>query len=497
MLLNRRQFIQGAVGGAIAGKVPLDTLPFNKSDILASVCKDSFFEFVRRFWDVVCAETPVWNWHIEYLCGELERVARREHAGLPKEYDLIINISPGSTKSIIVSIMFPAWVWTWYPSASFVGCSYTAPLAERMSRINRQVVKSEKYAKAFPKTHIIPDQDAKSNFVNISKGERMCVGVDGDIVGRHANFILIDDPINPKGARSEANIISANVFINETLRTRKKNKANTPTIMIMQRLHENDPTGMMLKEYGEDKIRHICLPSEVTDMIKPAELRERYVDGLMDANRLPWSVLEEEKKRGDFYYSGQFLQNPVPLGGGMFKTERIAVDYPPQKWTQRVRYWDKAGTLDGGAYTVGVLMGKNCDGRYWILDVVRGQWDSAARERIIKQTAEIDGKAVIVGVEQEGGSGGKESAENTARNLDGYRVRLDHPTGDKALRADPFSSQVNAHNVSMVRGEWNREYLDELKFFPSSTYKDQVDASSGAYNILSQPIIRVGGGLIT
>jgi predicted phage terminase large subunit-like protein len=177
----------------------------------------------------------------------------------------------------------------------------------------------------------------------------------------------------------------------------------------------------------------------------------------------------------------------------MFKTTRIEIDAPPKFFITKTRYWDKAGTKGGGAYTAGVLMGKSKDNLYWILDVVRGQWDSSEREKKIRQTAEIDGTAVKQVVEQEGGSGGKESAENTIRNLAGFRVFADRPTGDKILRADPFSVQVNAGNVRMVKAEWNLEYVHELTLFPMSKYKDQTDASSGAFADLAKAKRRIGG----
>jgi len=227
-------------------------------------------------------------------------------------------------------------------------------------------------------------------------------------------------------------------------------------------------------------------------MVKPASLRKHYRNGLFDPVRLHRKILTEAKSNGEFYYSGQFLQHPVPAGGLMFKIERIRIDTPPAEWKTRVRYWDKAGSHDSGAYTVGVLIGKDKNDHLWILDVVRGQWDAAAREARIKQTALLDGKTVVVGVEQEPGSGGKESAENTVKNLLGYRVRLDRPTGDKVLRADPFAAQVNASNVSMASGPWNAAYLEELEYFPQSRYKDQVDASSGACSLLSNAGYGIG-----
>ena len=161
-----------------------------------------------------------------------------------------------------------------------------------------------------------------------------------------------------------------------------------------------------------------------------------------------------------------------------------------------VRFWDKAGTKDGhGAYTAGVKLGLDMDGRFWLLDVVRGRWESFERETIIKRTAISDTKIVSVGLEQAPGSGGKESAQGTIRNLAGFRVRADKPTGDKAARADPLSVQVNAGNFYIGLDERDPraiEFVAEMQFFPVSTYKDQIDAASGAFNILTKAPMMVG-----
>ena len=458
----------------------------------ASVCRESFFEFVKYFWDTIIPEKPHYNWHIEYLCDELQTVAERVFKGQPREYDLIINISPGTTKSTICSRMFPAWAWTRMQTARCICASYAYTLAMDLSRSTRDIINSELFKNTFPGIELRGDQNTKHYFLNTEGGARYSVGTGGTITGMHGHFLIIDDPLNPLEAVSEVELKACNRWMRETLPTRKVHKAITPIILIMQRLHQNDPTGMMLETF-EGKIRHICLPAESTDHIQPPELKNKYKNGLFDPIRMDEKVLFENRAAlGEYGYAGQFLQHPVPLGGGMFKIENIEVGTPPGTISSKVRYWDKAGSQDTGAYTVGVLMGRAADGRFWVLDVIRGQWDSSRREKIIRATAEMDGKGVTVGIEQEPGSGGKESAENTVRNLAGWKIKVDRPTGDKATRADPYSCQVNAGNVSLATGEWNRAYMDELQYFPHSTYKDQTDASAGAFNLLAKPKVRLG-----
>ena len=119
-------------------------------------------------------------------------------------------------------------------------------------------------------------------------------------------------------------------------------------------------------------------------------------------------------------------------------------------------------------------MSRTLDGRFTVEHVIRGQWASLAREKIIRDTAKADGPDVNIYVEQEPGSGGKESAENTIRGLAGYAVYADKVTGDKETRAEPYAAQVQGRNVYLLRDEWNKGYVDELDGFPEGRFSDQV-----------------------
>lgn len=473
---------------------------FSEAGLIRSICKKSFYEFVKEFWPVLWPDTKMQdNWHIPYLCNQFQEEAELVFAKQRKRYDLIlINIAPGSSKSSLFSILAPDWIWTRMISARIIGASHTHNLALDLSRYCRAVVKSEKYHSCFPEFVMSSDQDAKGHFANTARGERNSCGLDGDITGRHADFIFVDDPLNPKSARSEADIRRANTNLKEVLMNRKRDKNISLVICIMQRLCENDPSGMYLKQAKEGKLRvkHICLPAELTDKVYPPQLAQYYQNGLMDEVRMPRSFLDTEKGTGRFYYAGQFLQSPVPEGGGMFlvaKVKRIAS--APLNCIRKVRYWDKAGSDGKGAFTVGVKMSKYkaydapvAHPRFCVEHVVRGQWEAAERERIIKNTAISDGPNVEVVVEQEGGSGGKESASNTVRNLAGFSVRKDkvgRSDGDKIWRADGYATQLNDGNIDVVDADWTEAYLNELQFFPFSEYKDQVDASSGAFKLLN------------
>lgn len=469
---------------------------YDEYELVASVTRENYFKFVEEFWGQIIAETPVWNWHIEYLCDELQKLAERVFKNLPKLYDLVINVPPGETKSTLSSIMLSPWTWTRMPSFRFLGGSYAANLAMDLSRKNRDVVLSDKYRRTFSEIELSPDQKAKAHFVNTKGGSRYSFGMQGTVTGMHAHLISIDDPLNPEKAVSEKELEKANRVMSETLFTRKVDKDVTPTVLIMQRLHQNDCTQLVLDKY--ENVRHICLPGEDCDPIKPEELKTKYVDGLLDPLRLSDKTLKGMfKALGEYGYAGQVRQMPTPRGGAMFKPGRITIDVPPADayFKATIRYWDKAGTQGSGCYTAGVLMGLDKEGRFWWLDVVRGQWAMDERERTIKSTAKFDGYGTKVWVEQEPGSGGKDQALYTVKNLAGYRVQADQvgsSSGNKVARAGPLADQVNAGNVYMAKANWNKALIDELRYFPMSKYKDQVDASSGAFNKLVKGKVTVG-----
>jgi predicted phage terminase large subunit-like protein len=477
----------------------------NPYAVIRELNNRSLYHFLQYFWPIVSAQKYQGNWHIEYLCKELEQIAERVGNRFPKKHDLIVNIPPGTSKTITVSIMFPAWCWTQWPWMRFITASYSGALSLESADYCRELIKSPQFIQIYPEIIIREDKDTKSNFKVARKlpsppgqapkletgGYRYSTSVGGTLMGFHGDILIVDDPLNPEQAASDVELGNANRWMEQTLPTRKTDKRVSPTILIMQRLHQDDPAGHMLEKHKEN-IKHICMPGEIRNyrkQVNPPELMQFYTNDLLDVNRMTWEALKDlEADLGQYGYSGQIGQIPTPPGGGMFKVDHlnyITTAPPDSQIAFIVRFWDKAGTKNAGAYTAGVKMAKLYTGKFMVLDVKRGRWGTDERERIIRATAEADGQRTMVCVEQEPGASGKESAEGTVRNLAGFSAYPQKPMGDKPHRADPFSVQVNNGNVILLNStEWNRAYVEEMRFFPFGTYKDQIDASSGAFQKL-------------
>jgi predicted phage terminase large subunit-like protein len=176
-----------------------------------------------------------------------------------------------------------------------------------------------------------------------------------------------------------------------------------------------------------------------------------------------------------------------PAAGLVFNKDWFPIDLvpPDRHGLVSVRYWDKASTPGAGDYTCGVKMSRTVAKAYYVEDVIRGQWSSLERNNVILATAQQDGFGTVIWIEQEPGSGGKESAEISVKQLAGYRVHIERVTGPKEARAGAFAVQCEARNVHLVMNRlrnWIPAYLDELHGFPDALHDDQVDASSGAFN---------------
>lgn len=294
-------------------------LNINPNKAKAELCKRDFFYFVKEFWSEIIPEDPVYNWHIEYLCKELQSMVERVANRQEKLYDLIINIPPGTSKSTIATVMLPAWSWTIDPRIRNLTASYSASLSTDHALKSRDIIKSDKYKLYFPNIAIKSDQDNKTHYKNENGGERYATSVTGTVTGFHAHLIIVDDPLNPKGASSEADRLTANQFMDVTLSTRKVSKSVTPTILVMQRLHQKDCTGNWIDKEGKN-VKHICLPGEISNDVKPIELKEKYTNGLLDTKRLNKRDLKELKiNLGSYGYAGQIMQIPSPLDGGIWQ----------------------------------------------------------------------------------------------------------------------------------------------------------------------------------
>lgn len=422
---------------------------------------------------------------------------------------LMVFAPPQHGKSELVSKRLPAFWLGKRPDDPVILASYGASLAERSSRAARDIVESQEYRALFGdlatidlEVPIETRRDSRAvQFwgLNGYRGAMLAVGVGGPVTGQGAMLGIIDDPFeNWEQAQSPTYRDRVWEWWRGTFRTRILEGG--AVVLIMTRWHEDDLAGRLLQDQGE-RWHVLRLPALAESQEERDKRNERM--GLPTGQPDPLgrkagaplapsrfsrkAMLETKGDVGALVWAGEYQGAPTLPEGNRFKREWFQiVDGAPAR-AQRVRYWDKAATEGGGAYSSGVLLAR-ARGETYVEDVARGQWSTGNRRDVMLQTAQLDRQRyghVLTYIEQEPGSSGKDSVNDEIRMLAGFAVYPDRPTGDKDIRLEPFAAQAEARNVILVRGSWNGAYIEELCAIPNGTYRDQADATAGAFNKLT------------
>ena len=471
--------------------------------------------------------------HMQLIAEKLKGVAQFMRTGGKEGIGrLMILMPPRHGKSEMASRKFPAWLLGQLPDSRIIMGSYGADLASKNSKAVRDLITSVKYRALFGdmSTQGEPvELDADSRSVTAwdlgepHKGGVVAAGVGGGITGLGADLLILDDLFkNREEAESEKRRDLVHDWYTSSAYTRLETESSA-IILFFTHWHPDDLVGRLIKKMVDsdkaDQWDIVMLPAlSRPDCYAESEekQREKMRDGvfmpLQDpiGRELDGSPLWEQRfskgwleakeyNSGKYDFSALYQQMPYLREGGMFKREWFTVvDRGPGKDVVirtiegrriqgRVMAWDKAATSGGGARSSGVLISKGRDGYYYVEAVVKGQWSSFQREKKMVETGKQyyeEYGPFIIRHPQDPGSAGVDSAGATNISMAeaGLEAHARPVSGDKEVRAMPFSTAAEAGRVRLVRGGWNDEYLDELAAFPKGTYKDQVDASSDAFN---------------
>ena len=413
-------------------------------------------------------------------------------------FRLMVFMPPRHGKSEAVSRLFSAYYLYRYPGL-WVGInSYAAELAQTLSRNSRDFYR-------LAGGEIKVDAAAMRHWETGQGGGLWAAGVGGPITGKGFHLGIIDDPIkDAEEAASETIRAKQKDWYRSTFSTREE--PGGQVVIIQTRWHADDLSGWLLRqEAGEEPENwHIVWMPAISSQTPPqfpatctVEPDQRKPGQPLCPERYPLAKLRKIMGRiGSYFWSALYQLWPTPPDGDMFQRGwfRIIGAKPDgQPW--RIRYWDKAGSTSKTAkFTAGVRLAITTDGRVIVEHVVRGKWSTGDRRRVMLQIAQMDGPEVAIGIEQEPGSSGMDSVADEIRLLVGFAVFADRPTGDKDTRLRPFSAQAEALNVALVREDWNEAYIDEMCAVPNGFYRDQADATAGAFNRLVEMINTVPDG---
>ena len=278
-----------------------------------ALLRTDFRAFVHKaFTTLSPGQTYVPSWHIDAIARQLERVRRGEIQRL------IINMPPRSLKSIMASVAFPAFVLGHAPSRRIICVSYSGDLAKKHSNDFRALIELHWYRAAFPATRIGPFKDSETEIEFTARGFRLATSVGGTLTGRGGDIIVIDDPLKPDDALSEAKRSVANLWFANTLLSRLDDKRTGAIVIVMQRVHMDDLTGFLLSRSNEWELLSLPAIAEFEETIPLGNGRQhrRQVGEALSPEREPIDVLEALKLQiGSDAFSAQYQQAPVPPGG--------------------------------------------------------------------------------------------------------------------------------------------------------------------------------------
>jgi phage terminase large subunit-like protein len=443
-----------------------------------STLQDSFYFFVKRAWHIVEPSTPyVDGKHIKLICDELEACF------YGKQTKLAINVPPGFMKSLLTCVFFPAWVWTKAPHKRFMCISFAQKLAERDSRKCRDLVTSSWYQQRF-NVRLSHDQQEKVNFENTDKGFRKAYGMTS-ITGEHADFILVDDPINIEEAESEAIREAANYVMDSVLPSRVNDPATTVFILIMQRLNEDDPTGHILEQGGWE---HLCLPMDYEGQRFVSKLG--FKDWRTEIGELLWKERFPEEVVAPLRvnrrtYAGQYQQRPSPLEGNVFKKEWFRTRYPQQDIRGIYLSVDGAfSTTEGSAKSAILVAGYTAEQRLiplfaWADKVEFPQFVDKIIEVAKKYLYNLYG---IVIESKASGISAMQTIKQTTELAIAEKVYPFNPPAkltkeERAILASKWceNGSVILPEMTDENKEWLIPFEEEIFNFPSGRYKDLTD----------------------
>lgn len=358
--------------------------------LLRALYRERFDAFAQAAFDIVNPSQKFeWNWHIECLTEHLMAVERGEIKSL------IINLPPRNLKSFLVSIAFPAWCFARNAHSQFIVASHSLqPLAEKLSSDTRRLIESDWYKKLFPE--VVLDKAMATQLVTNDNGHRLAISAFQSPTGVGADYIILDDINKPDEALSDVIRTGVNGWIDNTAMSRFNDRRTGRFICVQQRVHENDATGHIIAKGGE--VVHLVLPIQNRTgrdiVIKLGNKVWTMKDGdyLHKERFTPKVVADIERDLGAYSFAGQYLQTPVPIGGGLLKQEWVKYYNKVNPRTMNVYILCDPANISNDPnlsiarrrekksdWTAFVVVGLNTDGNKYLLDVVRDKFNPTER----------------------------------------------------------------------------------------------------------------------
>ena len=449
------------------------------------ILRHDLTSFIERSFYELNPQTPlIPGPHIEIIATKLEACRQG------KTRRLIINLPPRHLKSHCASVAFVAWWLGHHPAQHIICASYGQDLAEKLARDCRNIMMSAWYQQLFATRLHRP---AVNDFMTADLGTRMSTSVGGVLTGRGADLIIIDDPLKPDEALSEYQRKSVNDWYDNSLLSRLNDKAKGCIIIIMQRLHQEDLVGHVQEQEPWDVLSFPAIAEQDETLVIESPLGRgsftRKIGDVLHPQRESAVTLANIRQRmGDYNFSSQYQQNPIPLGGAMVKTDWLKYYEPgdlPERFDITVQSWDTANkSTELNNYSVCTTWGR-ANRTLYLLHVYRQRLNYPDLKRKVRELADAHRPNHIF-IEDKA-SGTQLIQELQGELLFGIKAYHPPPGTDKTMRLHAQTAWFENGLVLLPRdASWLSGYVTELTGFPGMRYDDQVDSTAQALSYLKE-----------
>ena len=464
------------------------------SELVDAILRNDLASFTRLvFAEVTPGVELVWGGYLDLICATMAKVVSGETR------NLIITIAPRHLKSICVSVALTAFFLGHNPTAEVLAVSYGQELAKTFAEYTRMVMVSAFYERIFA-TRLAPRQPVHA-LRTVQGGIRRATSIDGAATGIGADLMVFDDPQKPNEALSDAIRRSTNQAYENTFLSRRNDPATCRTVIVMQRLHEDDFVGHVLGLGGDWELLNLPAIAEEDeaypyDTLLGPQVFRRAAGCALHPKRVPLAELDRIRARmGEARWAAQYMQRPAPAGGGLVKADwfkRYAAVDLPTAFSRVVQSWDTASTIaQWSDFSVCTTWGIK-DGRIYLLNVFRERLLYPGLKRAVIEQMAIHGATEVLIEDHASGT----ALIQELRAAGHGKVRGRKPSGDKQMRMANQTAQIENGNVYIpAEAHWLAEYLHELTVFPNGKYDDQVDSTSQALDAIGNPQIKGGAYL--
>lgn len=442
-------------------------------------CRTDLLTFTKTIFKSRKGIDWIENWHHQVICEHLEKVV------IGKIKRLIINIPPRYSKTELAVINFISWCIGNYPDSEFIHASYSKRLATNNTWNARAIVESEKYQEIFGNIELRKDSNAKDEWRTNDGGCVYATGADGTITGYGAggmsnNFkgaIIIDDPHKAGEANSETMRKNVIDWFSTTIESRANSK-ETPIILIMQRLHEEDLSGFLLSGGNGEDWTHLNIPA-INENVPLWSCKH----SIKDLKRL--------ENANPYVFAGQYLQMPAPKGGGIYKQDWFKYYSIEPKFKYKLIFGDTAQkTKEQNDYSVFQCWGYTQENESYLIDQVRGKWEAPQLKDIAtsfwnKHNNLKNGRLRNFCVEDKASGTGLLQSMKTVNKIP---IKAIQRNIDKITRAmDSVPYMASGYVYFRDGADYLVDIIPEMLSFPNGKHDDQVDClNDGVINLANK-----------